>query len=162
MHLLEPLRKGRFFLCSRQKCREHAFFASQLLRTQLFIFGLNIRCMNIWHKRFLYLQILLLVIIAVLQWFYPINVAIVAVSYLFLFVEFGTLEAQRKENPNAVLYQKSCVFALVDLFTVFLFLIFLANIVFHFFIYNEKINCLLFLYIACRKFYILKHYSYIK
>ena len=139
------------------------FFASQLLRTQLRIFVLNKYPMNIWHKRFLYLQIVILFLLAVVQWFFPQLVNVIMYGTISFFVlEIGILEAQRKEQPEAVFYQKSGFFAFADLLTVIWFLVYVSNLLFDYAILDPRFHTWLFLSIALRKMYILKNYSYAK
>lgn len=118
--------------------------------------------MNIWHKRFLYLQITVLLACTVLEVF-ATSKFILPGMILFFFLEFGVLEAQRKENPAAVLYQKGCFFALLDLVSVLVFMIYFfihAYLQFTGKAFYTEIYLVLFLYIALRKLYILKNYSY--
>lgn len=121
--------------------------------------------MNIWHKRFLYAQILILLLCNVAALF-AASKFILPGMILFFFLEFGVLEAQRKENPNAVLYQKGCFFALLDIVSVTVFMIYFCIHV-YLTITTEKsfyvqFYPVLFLYIVLRKLYILKNYSYEK
>lgn len=125
--------------------------------------------MNIWHKRALYLQILLLVTVVVLLIFFPglflLGKIVLVIS--FLLAEFAVLEFQRTENPAAVYYRKSCVFAMVDLLSVFIFgavgILKMTCLVWDYdFWLNPIILIILFSYIALRKLYILKNYSYEK
>ncbi|MGV8914385.1 MAG: hypothetical protein ACOH1X_02940 [Kaistella sp.] len=119
--------------------------------------------MNIWHKRFVYLQIVILLLLAVVQWFFPqLGNVIMYGTIVFFVLEIGILEAQRKEQPEAVFYQKSGFFAFADLLTVIWFLIYVSNLLFDYAILDPRFHTWLFLYIALRKMYILKNYSYAK
>lgn len=119
--------------------------------------------MNIWHKRFLIAQIALLLVHAVLQWFFPqFGNVIMYLAGVFFLLEIGILEAQRKEQPEAVFYQKSGFFAFADLLTVIWFLVYVSNLLFDYTILDPRFHTWLFLYIALRKMYILKNYSYAK
>ena len=118
--------------------------------------------MNIWHKRFLIAQILVLLVLTVLAVF-ATSKFLLPGMILFFFLEFGTLEAQRRENPKAVLYHKGCFFALLDLASVVVFMVFFFLHVYSAFQgeeYFTQYYPVLFLYIAVRKLYILKNYSY--
>lgn len=118
--------------------------------------------MNIWHKRFLIAQILVLFVCTVAAVFAASQILLPGMI-LFFFLEFGSLEAQRRENPKAVLYHKGCFFALLDLVSVLAFIVIFITHGYlaikgqriHFDLYYA-----LFLYIALRKLYILKNYSY--
>lgn len=118
--------------------------------------------MNIWHKRFVIAQILVLLVCTVAAVFGASPILLPGMI-LFLFLEFGTLEAQRKENTKAVRYSKGCFFALLDLTSVLAFLVIFSTHIYlaatgqriYFDLYYA-----LFLYIAVRKLYILKNYSY--
>src|SRR5690606_29989645 len=116
-----------------------------------------------------YLQSLLLVTVVILLIFFPglflLYKIVLVIS--FLLAEFVVLECQRTENPAAVYYRKSCLFATVDLFSVFIFgVVGGLKMLSIFWEFNFRINpivlIILFLYIALRKFYILKNYSYEK
>ena len=118
--------------------------------------------MNIWHKRFLIAQILVLLVCTVAAVFTASQFLLPGMIFFF-FLEFGTLEAQRRENPKAVLYHKGCFFALIDLVSVLVFLVFFILHVYSAIQggeYFTQYYPVLFLYIALRKLYILKNYSY--
>jgi hypothetical protein len=124
--------------------------------------------MNVWHKRFMYLQVLLLGFLLF------INLYDNVISYVglcvFVLLELGVLHNQNKENSDAVIYRKSCLFAFADLFSVFVFLFYFVaifiniswRIEFESIIGSYKYLPVLFLYILIRKFYIIKNYSYEK
>lgn len=119
--------------------------------------------MNIWHKRLLFTQILVLLTLTILAVFSS-SYLLLPGMILFFFLEFGVLETQRKENPKAVLYHKGCFFAMLDLVSVLVFMIYFCIHV-YLTITAEKsfyveFYPVLFLYIALRKLYILKNYSY--
>lgn len=122
--------------------------------------------MNIWHKRLVYLQILLLFAVVILQTFFPgiFYQAKVVMLFVFFFAEFAVLELQRTENPDAVFYRKSCVFALFDLVSVFAFLIsgilWLVGMYYGDNLLNPLYIAVILLYTAIRKLYIIKNYSY--
>ena len=141
---------------------ERFFCVTTIANALLHLRYLINRNMNIWHKRFLIVQILVLIVCTV--------TAVCSASYLllpgmilFFFLEFGTLEAQRRENSNAVLYRKGCFFALLDFASVVVFMVFFFLHVYSAFQgeeYFTQYYPVLFLYIAVRKLYILKNYSY--
>lgn len=122
--------------------------------------------MNIWHKRLVYFQVLLLLAVVTMQIYFPgfFYMAKVVMVFVFLFAEFAVLELQRKENPDAVYYRKSCFFALLDLISVFLF--FISGILWLIGLYygdnllNPLYVAVILLYTAIRKLYIIKNYSY--
>lgn len=122
--------------------------------------------MNIWHKRLVYFQVLLLLAVVTMQIFFPgfFYLAKVVMLFVFLFAEFAVLELQRKENTDAVYYRKSCVFALLDLISVFLFLVsgilWLVGIYYDDNLLNPYYVAVILLYTAIRKLYIIKNYSY--
>ena len=120
--------------------------------------------MNKWHKRLMYLQIILLVSMCFLK-FYSNGVSLVGLV-LFTLLEFGVLEKQRTENKEAVLYSKSCFFALFDVLSVLIFLCYFAIVFCMVFTGFQtsltKYLPILFIYILVRKFYITKNYSYEK
>jgi hypothetical protein len=123
--------------------------------------------MNIWHKRFLYLQIVLMLTLLVSTFFPFPEQYVFVLSFLFLFFEVVIYGAKAKENPQAVFYKPSCVVALLDLLSKALFVFvgwlkIISVIRNDFFWINPVILSLLFLYIAIRKFYIIKNYSYEK
>ena len=116
----------------------------------------------------MYLQILLLACMCFMK-FYNNTISFAGLM-LFILMEFGVLECQRRESKKTVLYQKSCLFACVDLFSVAVFL-FYYLVVFRlvtwgikqaFIVDSLKFLPVLLLYILIRKFYILKNYSYEK
>lgn len=122
--------------------------------------------MNIWHKRLVYLQVLLLLAVVTMQIFFPgfFYLAKVVMLFVFLFAEFAILELQRKENPDAVYYRKSCVFAMLDLISVFLFfvsgILWLIGLYYGDNLLNPLYVAVILLYTAIRKLYIIKNYSY--
>lgn len=122
--------------------------------------------MNIWHKRLMYLQVLLLFAVVILQIFFPgiFYAGKVVTVFVFFFAEFGVLELQRTENPDAVYYRKGCFFALADLVSVFAFfmcgLLWIIGIIYEDNLLNPLYVAGILLYIALRKFYIIKNYSY--
>lgn len=124
--------------------------------------------MNIWHKRLLYAQILIMLILSARQ-FFPYNETnwIFAFIGIFLILQMVILVAKSDENPQAVFYKPSCVIALIDSISIFLFVSigFFKIITIingdNFWI-NPIILSVLFLYIASRKYYIMKNYSYEK
>ena len=122
--------------------------------------------MNIWHKRLVYLQVLLLLAVVTMQIFFPgiFSTGKIVMILAFLFAEFAVLELQRKENPDAVYYRKSCVFALLDLISVFLFLVcgilWLIGLYYGDNLLNPLYVAVILLYTAIRKLYIIKNYSY--
>lgn len=122
--------------------------------------------MNIWHKRLVYFQVLLLLAVVTLQIFFPgvLYTAKVVMMFAFFFTEFAVLELQRTENPDAVYYRKSCVFALLDLLAVSAFLLsgilWLIGICYEDNLLNPLYVAVILLYTAIRKLYIIKNYSY--
>lgn len=144
------------------------FFASQLLRTQLLIFVQRNYNMNIWHKRYMYQQILIMLTLASTFSFYPLKETYVLIlGATFIFLQIAITGSKAYENPQAVFYKPSCVVALLDAISIFIFLwiaFFKALSVFGNLIFWINPICLsiLFLYIAIRKIYIIKNYSYEK
>ena len=124
--------------------------------------------MDIWHKRFVYLQVLLLLAVVTLQIFLPgsFHTAKLLMIGAFCGVEFAVLERQRTENPAAVFYKKSCLFALLDLLAVFGFLVsgilWLVGIFYDDNLLNPLYVCLILVYTAIRKLYIFQNYYYEK
>ena len=122
--------------------------------------------MNIWHKRLVYFQVLLLLAVVTMQIYFPgtLYTTKVVMMFAFFFAEFAVLELQRTENPDAVYYRKSCVFALLDLISVFLFLVsgilWLVGIYYDDNLLNPLYVAVILLYTAIRKLYIIKNYSY--
>lgn len=124
--------------------------------------------MNVWHKRFMYLQILLLGFLIFIN-LYNDLFSFVGLSVFILF-EFGVLHNQNKENKDAVIYRKSCLFAFADLFSVLIFMMYYITIFVHItwriefesIVGSYKYLPILFLYILIRKYYIIKNYSYEK
>lgn len=122
--------------------------------------------MNIWHKRLVYFQVLLLLAVVTLQIFFPgtLYTTKVVMMFAFFFAEFAVLELQRTENPDAVYYRKSCVFALLDLLAVSAFLLsgilWLIGIWYEDNLLNPLYVAVILLYTAIRKLYIIKNYSY--
>lgn len=119
--------------------------------------------MNIWHKRLLIAQILILLVCTVAAVFVASQILLPGMI-LFFFLEFGTIETQKNENPNAVLYRKGCFFAMFDLLSVLVFMIYFCIHLYLTFTTEKwfyvEFYPVLFLYIALRKLYILKNYSY--
>lgn len=116
--------------------------------------------MNVWHKRLIYLQCVLL-LAAALLFSYPSAAAFYSkwVLLAFFLLEIGVLETQRRENPAAVRYQKSCFMALLDILSVCWYLGLIIALIFK----NEVPGWhfqALFVYIILRKLYITKNYSY--
>ena len=116
----------------------------------------------------MYLQILLLACLCFIK-LYSNSISFVGLT-VFILMEFGVLECQRRESKDAVLYQKSCLFACVDLFSAAVFL-FYYTVVFKLVTWGVeqalvvkslKFLPVLLLYILIRKIYILKNYSYEK
>lgn len=122
--------------------------------------------MNIWHKRLVYFQLLLLLAVVTLQIYFPgiLYTTKLVMMFAFFFAEFAVLELQRKENPDAVYYRKSCVFALLDLIAVFLFfvsgILWLVGIYYNDNLLNPYYVAVILLYTAIRKLYIIKNYTY--
>ena len=114
----------------------------------------------------MYLQIILMIAVSVVLWFFPQKETLVfSMICTFFFAEFVVLETQRNENSDAVYYRKGCFFAMVDLLSVFAFIAVFGLLAYQFFTGNSvgvRYFPLLFLYIASRKFYITKNYSYEK
>lgn len=122
--------------------------------------------MNIWHKRIVYLQVLLLlffigVVICLPKGWHTYSV----IGYVcFCLLEIWLLRVQDHESEHVALYRKSCLFALVDTLSVLVFMsAVLADLfswIWTFPSYNPAWLIPLFLYIAVRKIYIMKNYSY--
>ena len=141
---------------------ERFFCVTTIANALLHLRYLINRDMNIWHKRLLIAQILILLVCTVAAVFVAYQILLPGMI-LFFFLEFGTIETQKNENPNAVLYRKGCFFALLDLVSVSVFLAFFFLHVYSAIQgeeYFSQYYPVLFLYIALRKLYILKNYSY--
>lgn len=118
--------------------------------------------MNIWHNRLLHLQAVVLVIAAAFALLAP--ALLLPFIIVFFLMEIAVLETQRRENPLAMRYQKGCFFALLDLASVLVFLYCFGRQLYLYFaagaVYSPCFLTALLLYIALRKLYILKNYSY--
>ncbi len=84
---------------------------------------------------------------------------------VFLILQICVIGAQANENPQAVFYKPSCVVALLDAISKFLFVtlgVFKLISIFgnHYFWISPVAVGVLFLYIAFRKLFIIKNYSY--
>ena len=124
--------------------------------------------MNSWHKRFMYLQIVLLLVTAMMIQFTPEKEHYISGGiFLFLILQIAIQGTKGFENPDAVYYRKSCVMALIDFFSMFVFTVLISFKIYSdlsgaFFWINSIVLILLFIYIAFRKYYIIKNYSYEK
>lgn len=115
-----------------------------------------------WHRRFMYLQILILLVLAFLEWRFPdLRIYSWVGVGIFVFLQVAIQGAKAYENPLAVYYRRSCVVALLDFFSMYVFVALLSYRAFGAFV-EGWVFILLFLYIAFRKFYIIRNYSYIK
>lgn len=124
--------------------------------------------MNSWHKRFMYLQIVLLLVTAIMIQFTPEKEYYISGGiFLFLILQIAIQGTKGFENPDAVYYRKSCVMALIDFFSMFVFTVLISFKIYSdlsgdLFWINPIVLILLFIYIAFRKYYIIKNYSYEK
>lgn len=119
--------------------------------------------MNSGHRNGLILQIGIMTALCIMSFFKIENL----IGLIGFFVaEIITLESQRRENPEMVRYQKGCFFAFADLFSVIYFLAVFGLVIWSNFqsgtIPGVRFHKWLYLYIAVRKFYILRNYSYFK
>lgn len=123
--------------------------------------------MDKWHKKFIIMQIVVLILMIIIRFWIPGEAKILLLigMAVFFVLEFGVLERQRRENQKAIMYSKSCLFALIDLFSVVLFLCELVQVIKDYFFgfnYLETHYPFLLIYITIRKYYIMKNYSYEK
>ncbi|AZA93049.1 Uncharacterised protein [Chryseobacterium nakagawai] len=120
--------------------------------------------MDRWHRKFLVLQIIILLFIFIVRILFPEELRLLLIGIIFFILfEFGVLERQRQENPKAVMYEKSCLFTFSDLLSAGLFIYeFIQLSRGYLFNHYYLINPFLLIYIAIRKFYIMKNYSYEK
>lgn len=120
--------------------------------------------MNSWHKRFMYLQIVLLLVTAIMIQFTPAKEKEIVIGILsFIVLQVAIQGAKGFENPEAVYYRKSCVMALLDFLSMWVFVIVAAAKIWNVFEgwwVNPAVLISLFVYIAFRKLYIIKNYSY--
>lgn len=118
--------------------------------------------MNIWHKRILYIQIVLMIVLSAIYWLQPFpNNWVVIVPTIFMMLQVFANVAKAGENPAIVLYEKSCAFAILDFLSVLYFLVYLLSFSFHWVDFWAKYHIILFLYIVARKYNIIRNYSYI-
>ena len=120
------------------------------------------------HKVYSILQVISLILIIIYSLTMAINpLYLLGLFAVVFFLEIGILEQQNKYKKEEIFYQKSGFFALLDLFSVMLFLIkFLVLILSQFFAISflenkYKLTALL-LYTIIRKIYIYKRYTYEK
>ncbi len=133
-----------------------------------FALGLfKIKRMDKWHKKFIIMQIIILILMIAIRFWIPGEAKFLLLigMTLFFFLEFGVLERQRRENQKAVFYEKSCLFAFADLFSVVIFFYEFVQVFRDYFLhlhYLDNHHPFLLIYIVLRKFYIMKNYSYEK
>ena len=120
------------------------------------------------HKIYSILQVISLILIIIYSLTMAINpLYLLGLFAVVFFLEIGILEQQNKYKKEEIFYQKSGFFALLDLFSVMLFMIkFLVLILSQFFAISflenkYKLTALL-LYTIIRKIYIYKRYTYEK
>ena len=120
------------------------------------------------HKTYSVFQIIYFILIIIYSLTMAINpLYLLGLFAVVFFLEIGILEQQNKYKKEEIFYQKSGFFALLDLFSVMLFMIkFLVLILSQFFTISflenkYKLTALL-LYTIIRKIYIYKHYTYEK
>jgi hypothetical protein len=121
--------------------------------------------MDKWHKRFLIFQIAVLLLMSIIRFSFPGDSKLVLLLGMttFFFAEFGVLERQRRYSKEAVFYKKSCLLAIIDLISGIIFFYEFLQIFFDYLCGNNYLKShypFLLVYIAIRKFYILKNYSY--
>ena len=120
------------------------------------------------HKVYSILQVISLILIIIYSLTMAINpLYLLGLFAVVFFLEIGILEQQNKYKKEEIFYQKSGFFALLDLFSVMLFLIkFLVLILSQFFsisfLENKYKIIALMLYTIIRKIYIYKRYTYEK
>ena len=120
------------------------------------------------HKVFFISQIISFILIIIYSLTMAVNpLYLLGLFAVVFFLEIGILEQQNKYKKEEIFYQKSGFFALLDLFSVMLFMIkFLVLILSQFFTISflenkYKLTALL-LYTIIRKIYIYKRYTYEK
>lgn len=120
------------------------------------------------HKTYSVFQIISVILIIIYSLTMAVNSTyLLGLFAVVFFLEIGILEQQNKYKKEEIFYQKSGFFALLDLFSVMLFLIkFLVLILSQFFAISflenkYKLTALL-LYTIIRKIYIYKRYTYEK
>ena len=120
------------------------------------------------HKIYSILQVISLILIIIYSLTMVINpLYLLGLFAVVFFLEIGILEQQNKYKKEEIFYHKSGFFALLDLFSVMLFMIkFLVLILSQFFTISflenkYKLTALL-LYTIIRKIYIYKRYTYEK
>ena len=120
------------------------------------------------HKVYSIIQVISLILIIIYSLTMVINpLYLLGLFAVVFFLEIGILEQQNKYKKEEIFYQKSGFFALLDLFSVMLFLIkFLVLILSQFFsisfLENKYKLTALLLYTIIRKIYIYKRYTYEK
>ena len=120
------------------------------------------------HKTYSVFQIISFILIIIYSLTMAINpLYLLGLFAVVFFLEIGILEQQNKYKKEEIFYQKSGFFALLDLFSVMLFMIkFSVLILSQFFAISflenkYKLTALL-LYTIIRKIYIYKRYTYEK
>ena len=119
------------------------------------------------HKTFYFLQFIAFIFIIVYQSMAVNPEILLGLFAVVFFLEIGILEQQNKYRKSEIFYHKSGFFALLDLFSVMLFMIkFLVLILSQFFtisyLENKYYLIALILYTIIRKIYIYKNYTYEK
>ena len=120
------------------------------------------------HKVYSIIQVISLILIIIYSLTMAINpLYLLGLFAVVFFLEIGILEQQNKYKKEEIFYHKSGFFALLDLFSVMLFLIkFLVLILSQFFsisfLENKYKIIALMLYTIIRKIYIYKRYTYEK
>ena len=120
------------------------------------------------HKIYSIIQVISLILIIIYSLTMAINpLYLLGLFAVVFFLEIGILEQQNKYKKEEIFYHKSDFFALLDLFSVMLFMIkFSVLILSQFFAISflenkYKLTALL-LYTIIRKIYIYKRYTYEK
>ena len=120
------------------------------------------------HKIYSIIQVISLILIIIYSLTMAINpLYLLGLFAVVFFLEIGILEQQNKYKKEEIFYHKSGFFALLDLFSVMLFIIkFLVLILSQFFsisfLENKFYLIALILYTIIRKIYIYKNYTYEK
>ncbi len=113
----------------------------------------------------MYLQIVILLAVSIMIQFTPAKEKEIVIGILsFIVLQVAIQGAKGFENPDAVYYRKSCVMALVDFLSMWVFVIVAGATIWVVFFggwwVNPAVLISLFVYIAFRKLYIIKNYSY--
>ena len=118
------------------------------------------------HKILTYISIALLLVCCAMFYFQTLWQSFgTLLMSLFMLVEIGILETQRRENEAVVYYQKSCLWGLMDLFIALVFFYIIGTTIWEYatsVAHYQTYYALVFGYVAIRKLYIIQNYYYEK